>query len=47
MGSSTVYRFNIPEYLVDTGVYYLQLQFLGGINNTVLAETTIEYVYMG
>lgn len=51
MGSSTVYRFNIPEYLVDTGVYYLQLQFLGtndfGTANSVLAETTIEYVYMG
>lgn len=45
VGSSTIYKIMLPEYLVDTGVYYIQLQFLS-TNNTVVAETTIDYAYI-
>ena len=45
LGSEIVYRMMIPEYLTNSGVYYVQLQFLAS-NGSLLAETTLDYTYV-
>lgn len=45
LGSEIVYRLTLPEYLVSSGVYYVQLQFLNS-NNKLVAETTLDYTYV-